>query len=116
MAVVNEIHRELTEALADLRNSSEREATRTADRLLNHDKFNREFIGVSSSGEEAIYFDRQLGSIRGIPFDQDDFDGLGSRKIRRIQSETEADEFVRQNDDWGWLHPRYRWVTAKEKV
>lgn len=113
MTVVNEVHSDLADALADLRGCPAWEAKRLADGLLDHDAFNRELIGVDPAGDRALYYDRMLRSVRAIPIDQPGFDGLASPEIHRIADGTEADAFVADRGAWGWLHPRYRWCAEE---
>ena len=110
MAVVHEVHRNLTESLVEIRNCPEKAVYRMADRLLERDKFNREFIGIEASGDRAIFYDRLMRSIKALPFEEDGFNGWDIRRIQGVEKGTEPDDFVQRKDDWGWLHPRYGWL------
>ena len=109
MAVVHEVHQDLTEALVEIRDSSEKEAYRIADRLLDRDKFKREMIGIEASGDRAIFYDHLMRSIKALPFNEDGFNGWDIRRVKESKREWNRMN-TRENDPLAWFHLRYRWL------
>jgi len=82
----------------------------TARILLSYDGATNALVGVTATGDRAIFHDRSADRAIACRYDDD---GLIRGSGIRIAACTDRGGFTRWIDKmgpsyWGWLHPRYR--------
>lgn len=110
MSATDDVIRDLTAALKELRSFHDPQAT--AKRVLDRDSQVFSLIGLVDDGARAVYYDWPIWTVRITPIREEGVGGLTAQDSVSLHHYGRVETYIedRGPTDWAWLHPRYEWV------